>query len=287
MHVTNPKSLTSAQQCLEALGWTGSLLGKKRLTLESGSQPAVLRQLNAPGRWDGFEVLGPGIPRIRSTAILRRNGELPGPLKFVPCNGRSPICRADLPEDVSGDAVDLDVVSGETLSPMMSWAEAVTRVAAGDDAPIEAPLDVAAISDALTEQGWVASPDGGAVHVTLPMTGAFQQVRIQSAGTSGTVARCELVDLSSWSDLSRQAVLALAESANERLMLARYTRIGQSGGQLAVEVHLSRIKVRGAWLRAALEAIRAAAALSFRELVILDDQRLAKHVVANLSATTR
>jgi hypothetical protein len=170
-----------------------------------------------------------------------------------------------------------DEADPQARKPLAAWVSDLSAVADGE--PIaEQPFDAAEVTAALEKDGWPAVDADGGVRVSVPLPGLFRQITLH-----GPRLQCELLDLEGTEDECRRAALHLAAVANDRLRLARFALLPP--GRLVAGVHLGSLGVSGAWLGGALEALRAAVAMTAREFAALrGDRELAGLVLAAAAA---
>jgi len=265
-------------------GWSIAAADPLEFSLPTADGTIVLRGHLRTAGWMQFLATGDGVPAVAPAAVLRANANLAGPAKYVARSGMVSL-RFDVPLDIlaADDPPDF-TFGGRTL--LETWAEDITAVLAPHDFKRAdfVPVPAESIVQALEARQWVAAvdDDGQRVRVTQAVPGLFRHIFIAS-DRHGTRVGTALIDLADWSDRCKAAAIAVAQTANDRLHLARFA-FAPGSSLLVAEVSLGAATVPGVWLDAALEAIGAAVATCGRELLALGDERLAHLVLEQCSS---
>lgn len=293
--MTTTSLWTSEEATLESAlteaGWQQQDELSFRLQTERGD--ALLEQIALHDEWRHLQLSGSAAPKSKKADVLQNNVNLFGPAKFVARTKRQPICRFDVPENLSGWVTHGGDWNGalHTLDPFRGWAGVVTacvtdprnlRRFRGSFPPA---ADNESIAEEIRNCGWAATVDEGEIRIHMQLPGVFRQVRVEQIESTPVKVAADLVELKELSSDSLKAIDRLANEANGRLPLVRFA-VKENGSNpvLRAEVHLGCALIPGAWLAASLEVIETAIALTARELEALRDPELAKHVQAAATA---
>jgi hypothetical protein len=224
------------------------------------------------------------MPRSNSSRVLEDNARLFGPVKLVSRPERDPICRADVPETLTGDCGGAMCAGGELqiLNAASRWAAALTACVTGEHEMVQwdAELERSA-ADELKQAGWSASLDNERLHVHLQLPGVYRRVAFERDTKSGVKLATELVALDGLEDDCIRAIKLAANEANSRLQLVRLAISGPARNRaLRAEVGFGAALIPGELLLWSLHAFETAAALCVRELEALCDRDLARLLLA-------
>lgn len=280
--------LRSAEDHLGGSGWKRHETRAGLWFRRTNAGTANLRGQNVSSDWQAWHLSGGVLSYPAPSEILQANAGLRGPCKFTASASDGSFCRFDLPLALLRNRQEADLPSGSLVGqdPLEAWAAVVAAVATGtatkSDQPVPAAGELAAW---LEKAGWPASVADEEVRVSVSLPGLFRQIRLDCCGQQSGRLSCELTEITSWPAVCRDAALALAASANERLRLARFAAVAsEQGEKLYVEIDLTPAQIPGVWLGLAVEAMYAAIRLTARELTALRDPELAKWTLAAASA---
>jgi hypothetical protein len=266
-------------------GWQPADRLQSEFHLPTDKGIAILRisHTSSQSSWRAWSLKSAQVPFPDCNGIFSANRHLQGPWKFVNGSDGQIHCRGDVPREVliTDDAFDL--ATGQSTSPLESWAEATTAIATGienkNPRPKPAPQSLV---DWLKERGFVASVDGDKAKVTVPLSGAFREVAIVWQENGLANLSTEIGRLEKWPDSSLTAADSFLHEANRRLRLARITRPDEQK-TYSMEVCF-RAPGPGVWLQSALEALCTGMALVVQPLASLRDQSVADMLLAGKSA---
>lgn len=278
--------LFTAEQTIESAlvdeGWREESAGHWDLDTPHG--PATLTRRPQRTDWRYFHLVGGAVEVPDGRRVLHENLHLFGPAKFVASRRGGPVCRLDVPLQLTGSTRKFESTDDWMMDfePQQAWAQAVTACAAGRE--VQSPEKILSgefIVDQIRKAGWSASLDDDEVFVHMQLPGIFRQLQIEHYEPAGVKLATDLVELDGYSGESIRAVMRLAGEANSRLPLVRLAIDEDNQPRvLRAEVHLGTSLIPGAWLTSSLETIEAAIALVSRELEALRDPELAKLVLA-------
>lgn len=277
----------TAPYWLTQAGWTyrGGDPGKWGRKAGKGSPALTCRDVSSD--WQAWDLTGAAIS-CATKQRLAVNASLPALCKFTDLPDGSPGCRFDLPIELLRNTQEADPAQGiSSPGPLQAWAQAVTAAATGRPAKKTklASLSSEELVQWLENHGWPSSTENEIVLVNVPLPGLFCQIAVDSGCPLGTRLWCQLVEMSSWSDVCRDAARAFATVANQRLRLVRLASVaGASGELLQAEIIVPTTQIPGVWLEVALESLHVAIRLTARELAALRDPELAKLTLAAMSA---
>ncbi len=275
----NESSLESA---LAACGWKPQGRTCWRLKTQPGN--AFLMEVSHRDHWRQFQLTGGTTPRSTNSRVLQDNFGLFGPAKLIARPGDCPICRLDVPEELTASIGESIAFSEDfqVLDARVAWAQAVTALATGNFQPEKAaPASDAAIVAQLKQAGWSASVDDGRAIIHLQMPGVYRQLRIEYDQPVGVKLATDLIDIFDLKDECLRAMLLLAQEANARLPLVRMAVAESSQSiTLRAEVSFGAQLIAGSLLLDSLHVFETAVALTARELEALRDAELARLVLS-------
>ncbi len=283
-HNTTPRTLPEA---LAHCGWALGDRLQSAYTLETPFGQAVLKKnpTSGQGAWVEWILESPNLPLPHPKNVFAANGQLPGPWKFVVASDGSIVCRGDVPREVFVTDDAFDLATGRIWSPLACWAEAATLTAGGTIPEAKnskpAPAELVAW---LKEHGFVASADGDAVQVTVPLSGTFREVAVQWNDQGEVHLKTEIGRLNDWPTSSLQAADEFLHEANRRLRLVRVMRPEESFA-VFMEVRF-RAPGPGVWVQSALDGLCISTALVL-PLAAVRDARVAEMLLAGSSANRK
>jgi hypothetical protein len=239
------------------------------------------------GQWNQFQLSGGATPQSTNSRVLQDNRGLFGPAKLIARPGDCPICRLDVPEDLTGSrahsfAFGDDVVA---LDPRIAWVRAVTDLATGSirhEKPTPSSDD--AMADELKQAGWSASVHAGRTTIHLQLPGVYRQLVLEHDQRSGVTLAVNLIELTGVADECLRAMLLLAQEANGQLPLVRLAVAESSQcAMLRAEVSFGSRLIPGAMFLQSLNVFEMVVALTAQELEALRDAELA-HLVVSAAA---
>ncbi len=272
--------------CLLECGWSQAdrLQSAFRLTTPQGDAGLERNPASSHSSWSEWILKSPHLPQPNPHEVFAANHHIDGPWKFVTMPAGEIHCRGDFPREanVTDDAFDL--AAGRAWSPLQSWAEAATRIAQdGSTLSADYPKpEPETLVHWLKEQGYVASEDGEAVKVTVPLSGTFREIAVDWGDKGIAHLQAEIGRLSGWPDSSLAAAEDFLAEANRRLRLVRVT---QPDEEKVFNLEACfRAPGPGVWLQSALDALCTGMAVLVQPLAALRDPGVADMLLAGRSA---
>ncbi len=286
MIAAQKSAVRTIPDCLLKCGWSPRGRLQNSFCLQTPQGEAVLERqpANAQSGWTEWILDSPHLPKPEPQGVFSANRQIEGPWKFVVTPAGEVICRGDFPREanVTDDAFDL--AAGRTWSPLEFWAESATHIAqTGSSSLVDAPKPPApALVHWLKEHGFVASADGEAVKVTVPLSGTFREVAVDWGQDGNVRLQAEIGRLAGWPESSRAAAEDFLEEANRRLRLVRVAQPGEEKVYCLEACFCA--PGPGVWLQSALDALCTGMALLVQPLAALRDPGVADMLLAGSSA---
>lgn len=272
----------SLEWALAAGGWESSGPACWRMATERGD--SLLVEVAHRDNWRHFQLSGGATPPSTNSRVLQDNYKLFGPAKLIARPGDCPICRLDVPDDLTGSMGESFAFCGDlaALDARAAWVRAVTVIATGS-VPQETskPASEAAIADELKQAGWSVSVDDGQAIIHLQIPGVYRELMLEHDQRSGATLAANLIELTDLEDECLRAIFLLAHEANARLPLVRMAIAETSKCiMLRAEVSFGGALVSGSLLVRALRVFEATVGRTAREFEALRDVELARLVIS-------
>ena len=260
--------------------WRLGSIERNVLALGTKFGDALLVEFADRYTWRQFHLSGGATPQSSNDRVLQTNNRLFGPAKLIASPSNFPICRLDVPHDLTDTMGELCVydVDACSLNAHSAWVRTVTALATGTirKATSGAAVDSVVAAEAKLA-GWSVSADDDQTIIHLQLPGIYRQLLLEHDEWTGVKLSVDLIELTGVSDECQLAMLLFAQEANARLPLVRFAITEPSASHLLrAEVSFGTALASGSLLLHALQALEAAVGLTARELEALRNVELAR-----------